>query len=94
MVAAIMYVKAVITQSKSDIDAVQAIETGVYRYFLGVAGYVAVAVFRGEIDASMVETRMMEATLLYAKDSLDGKYENITRNIHHQQETSQADSME
>ena len=77
MIAAIMFARSVLVQSGDDIKKIQAIENSVYRYLLGVAGYVAVEALRGEIGASKVETRMMEATVLLAKDSIEGDFEMV-----------------
>ena len=48
----------------------QKIEYGVYRYLLGVAGITAVEAIIGEIGASLMETKQMEATLLFVKDGI------------------------
>ena len=72
MLAALLFGKAVVMQSKTDVTRVQAIENKVYRYLIGVAGYVAVAALRSEIGASIIITRIMETVLLFAKDTLEG----------------------
>ena len=58
MVTALLFVKAVVMAAKTTIKKVQTIENRVYRYLLGVAGYVAVAALRGEVGASRMETRV------------------------------------
>ena len=44
---------------------------------MGIGGYSAVDALRGEMGASLVESRIMETVLLYALDTLQGKFENI-----------------
>ena len=74
MIAALLFGKAVVMQSKTDIGRVQAIGNKVYRYLIVVAGYVAVAALRSEIGASMIVTRIMETVLLFTKDTLEGDF--------------------
>ena len=44
---------------------------------MGIGGYASVDALRGEMGASLVETRIMETVLLYALDTLQGKFDNI-----------------
>ena len=73
MMTALMYGKQVITLSKKTINKLQTIENRVFRYLIGVAGYVAVAAIRGEVGASRVETRVMETILMFNKRHTDRK---------------------
>merc|ERR1712030_185924 len=68
LMAALMFGKAVVTHSETDIKKVQAIEYRVYKYLIGVGGFVAVASLRSEIGSSKVVTRLMETVILFAKD--------------------------
>ena len=72
---ALMYGKQVVVLSKKVIEKLQAIENGVYRYLIGVAGYSPVATLRGEVGASRVESRVMETILMFARDTLQGKFD-------------------
>ena len=68
MVTALLFGKAVVMAAKNYYKKVKAVENKVYRYLLGVAGYVAIAALRGEIGASRMETRVVEPKLIYAKE--------------------------
>ena len=81
MMAALMFGKAVVTHSNTDIGKIQAIEYKVYRYLIGVAGYVAVASLRSEIGASQIITRVMDTILLFAKDTLDGEFTKVKKHM-------------
>ena len=74
MIPALMYGKEVVILSKKVIEKLQAIENRVYRYLIGVAGSTPVVTLRGEIGASRVETRAMETVLMFARDTLQGKF--------------------
>ena len=69
----IMYGKQVITLPKHVIRKLQTLENRVFMYLIGVAGYGAVAAIR-DVGASRVETRVMETILLFAKDTLTGRF--------------------
>ena len=61
MVTALMFRKAVIMIAKTTINKVQAIENSIYRYLLGVGGYTKISALKGDIGASRMETRAIEA---------------------------------
>ena len=44
---------------------------------MGIGGYSTVAALRGELGASMMKTRVMETTLQYVREVMNGKFENI-----------------
>jgi len=44
---------------------------------MGVGGYSTVDALRGEMGASLVESRIMETMLLYARDTMQGSFQNI-----------------
>ena len=44
---------------------------------MGVGGYSTVDALRGEMGASLVESRIMETMLLYARDAMKGSFQNI-----------------
>ena len=52
-------------------------EYGVYRHLLGVAGFTAKEAIRGEIGASLMETRQMEASILFVKDGIECGFEKV-----------------
>ena len=83
MVTALMFGKAVVMTLNTTINRVQAIENSVYRYLLGVGGYVTIAALRGEIGASRMETRMIETILMYTKDTLTGTLEQVKTYMDH-----------
>ena len=74
---AIMYGKQIVILSKKVIKKLQAIENGVFRYLIGVAGYGQVAALRGEVGASRVESRVMETVLMFTLDTLQGRFEQV-----------------
>ena len=91
MIATILFARSVLVQSKQDIRAVQAIEYGVYRHLIGVAGYTAVCALRGEIGTSLMESRMMESTILLAKDGLEGDFDMVNSAIEFDRETEKGE---
>ena len=72
MLAALMFGKAVVMHSETEIGKIQTIEYKVYKYLIGVAGFVTVASLRSEIGSSKVITRVMESVIMFAMDTLDG----------------------
>ena len=70
------------------LEKLQAIENGVYRYLIGVAGYSPVVTLRGEVGASRVESRVMETILMFARDTLQGKFEKVKSYMDHEVETN------
>ena len=84
---AIMYGKQIVILPKKTIRELQAIENGVYRYLLGVAGYGQVAALRGEVGTSSVESRAMETVLMFTIDTLQGKFEHVKEYMNHEIET-------
>ena len=88
MMPALMYGKQVVILSKKVIEKLQAIENGVYRYLIGVAGNTPVATLRGEVGASRVESRAMETILMFARDTLQGKFEKVKSYMDHEVETN------
>ena len=58
-----------------------------YRYLLEVGGYATIAVLRGEIRLSRIETRATETTLLYIKDMMGSNFEKIKTYLEHDMET-------
>ena len=76
-VSAILYGKAVVTTSKTNINNLQRIENRVWRCLLGIGGYATVEALRGEIGASMVKSRIMETMLAYIIDVMKGNFTNV-----------------
>merc|ERR1711913_270672 len=52
-------------------------ENRVWRFLMGVGGYSTVDALRGEMGASLVDSRIMETMLLYARDTMQGGFQNI-----------------
>ena len=44
---------------------------------MGVGGYATVDALRGEMGASLADSRIMETMLLYARDTMKGSFQNI-----------------
>ena len=78
-----MFVKQVVTLTKKIIDKLQKIENNVYRYLLGVGPTTPVETLRGEVGASSVESRVIETMLTFARDTLQGKFEDIKGYMEH-----------
>ena len=76
-IPSILYGRAVITMSKTNVEKVQRIENKVWKYLLGIGGYSTVEALRGEIGASMVKSRIMETMLTYMLDTLSSNFTNV-----------------
>ena len=76
-VPSILYRRAVIATSKTNIKKLQRIENRVWRCLLGIGGYATVEALRGEIGASMVKSRIMETMISYIIDVMKGDFINI-----------------
>ena len=55
----------VIHFNKTDIEKLQRIENKVYRMILGAPAFTPVCVLRGEVGASMMETRIKKGKMIY-----------------------------
>ena len=75
----ILFGRSVVVTPKASIIKVQRIENKVWRYLLGIGGYSTVESLRGEIGASMMQTRIMETMLLFVIDTLASNFEDIKR---------------
>merc|ERR1711874_553843 len=75
--------RAVIPTSNTQIEKLQRIENRVWRYLLGIGGYSTVEALRGEMGASMVNSRVMETMLSYARDTMTGKFEEVKKMMLH-----------
>ena len=73
----ILFGRSVVVTPRSTIEKVQRIENEVWRYLLGIVGYSTVESLRGEIGSSLMESRQMEASILFVKDGLECKFENV-----------------
>ena len=76
-IPALLFGRAVVTTTKSNIEKLQRVENKVWRYLLGIGGYSATEALRGEIGASMVKSRIMETMLLYLIDTLSSNFTNV-----------------
>ena len=78
-IPAIMYGRTVVTTSESNIIKLQRIENRIWRFLLGIGGYSTVEALRGEIGASMVKSRIMETSLGYILDVMNGEFEELKK---------------
>merc|ERR1711874_515734 len=76
-IPSILFGRAVIATSKTNIEKLQRIENKVWRYLLGIGGYSTVEALRSEIGASLVKSRMMETMLLFIVDTLASNFNDI-----------------
>ena len=76
-VPSILFGRAVVPTCNTLAEAIQRKENKVWRHILGIGGYSTVAALRGELGASMMKTRVMETTLQYVREVMNGKFENI-----------------
>ena len=76
-VPAILYGRAVVTTRKTNINNLQRIENRVWRCLLGIGGYATVETLRGEINAPMVKSRIIETMLAYIIDVMKGNFTNV-----------------
>ena len=63
----------VVNFTKTQIGELQATENGVYRKILGGAPKTVVETLRGDIGASLMESRIMENKILFLKSIQEGK---------------------
>ena len=82
-IPAILFGRAVIPTSNTQIEKLQRLENRVWRYLLGIGGYSTVESLRGEMGASMVKSRVMETMLSYAMDTLTGKFQEVKKMMLH-----------
>ena len=76
-IPALLFGRAVVTTTKSQIGKIQRLENKIWRNLLGIGGYSTVESLRGEIGASMVKSRIMQTMLMYVADTMSGKFQNI-----------------
>ena len=74
-----LYGRAVIPTTESNIRKLQRIENRVWRYLLGIGGYSTIKGLRGEIGASSVRSRIMEAILAYFISIYRGKFKELKK---------------
>ena len=67
MVTSLLLGKSVVMATKSTIRKIQRFENRVYKFLIGVAGYVIITALTGEIGSSRMESRIMESMLMYAR---------------------------
>merc|ERR1711913_134036 len=73
----VVFGRAVVPTNKARVEGLQKLENRVWRFLMGVGGYSTVDALRGEMGASLVESRIMETMLLYARDTMQGTFQNI-----------------
>merc|ERR1711913_203259 len=73
----VLFGRAVVPTNKARVEGLQRLENRVWRFLMGVGGYSTVDALRGEMGASLVESRIMETMLLYARDTMQGSFQNI-----------------
>ena len=86
-ISALLFGKQVVTLSKKLIDKIQKIENNMYRYLIGVGGTTPVATLRGEVEASSIESRIMETVLNFTRDTLQGRFIDVKSYMEHDLET-------
>ena len=74
---AILYGRAVVPTSETNIIKLQRMENRVWRYLLGIGGFATLEGLRGEIGASLVKSRIMETTLAYFVDTMASKFTEV-----------------
>merc|ERR1712121_67648 len=78
-IPSILFGRAVVPTCNTLAEKLQRKENKVWRHAMGIGGYSTIAGLRGEIGASLMKTRVMKATLQYARDVMNGEFENIKR---------------
>ena len=73
----VMYGRAVIPTSETNIGKLQRIENKVWRHLLGIGGHATVEGLRGEIGASQVKSRVMKTMLAYMVDTMASDFTKI-----------------
>ena len=73
----ILYGRAIVPTSETNIMKLQRIENKVWRYLLGIGGYSTVEALRGELGASMIKSRIMVTTLAYLVDTMASDFSNV-----------------
>ena len=91
MVSSLLYGKSVVVAAKSTIEKIQRFENRVYKFLIGVAGYVTIAALRGEIGASRMESRVMESMLMYVRETLIGEFEDVKKYMNHDIQTGRGE---
>ena len=91
MVTSLLFGKAVVVAAKSTIATIQGIENRVYKYLMGLGGYTTIAALRGEIGASMMESRIMEIMLMFVRDTLASNFDNVKTYMNHDIETGKGE---
>ena len=76
-VPSFLFGRAVVPTCKTKIEAIQRKENKVWRHTMGIGGFSTVAALRGELGASMVKSRVMETTLQYVREVMNGRFGNI-----------------
>merc|ERR1712120_97012 len=76
-VPSILFGRAVVPTCNTLAEALQRKENKVWRHTMGIGGYLTVAALRGELGASMMKTRIMETTLQYVREVMNGRFENV-----------------
>ena len=81
LMATLMFGKAVVIHLEVEIGKIQSMEYKVYKYLIGVGGFVTVASLCSEIGSSKVITRIMETVILLAKDILEGEFPKVKQHL-------------
>ena len=76
-IPAALYGRAGIPISEESINKLQRIENRVWRYLLGIKGYSMVKGLRGEIEASSVQSRIMEPMLSFIVSTNKSSFTNL-----------------
>merc|ERR1711888_247178 len=73
-VPSILFGRAVVPTCNTLVKAIQRKKNKVWRHTMGIGGYSTVAALRGELGASMVKSRVMETTLQYVREVMNGRF--------------------
>ena len=70
----------------TQVNELQTIENGVYRKILGAAHGTVLETMRGDIGASLMESRIMENKILFVKNINEGNNELMKKNLEKNEE--------
>merc|ERR1712002_358655 len=76
-VPSILFGRAVVPKCNTLAEKLQRKENKVWRHTMGIGGYSTAAGLRGEMEASLMKTRIMKTTLQFVREVINGKFENI-----------------
>ena len=81
IVQQLMYASPILNYTRKNINKIQIIENGVYRFLMHMAGYTTNAALRGEMGASKFLTRAIEARLMFIKGTLESGNQLVNKTL-------------